>query len=279
MIYGIEIGSELFYQIIYTIVIIIGTFIISRMIKRTVNKFTQRAKIEKHLAAPIIKVINVIIYIGALTILLGIWGLKGQLAGLLAGAGIAGIVIGFATKDILSDLLAGILLFFDRPFKIGDSINIEGLWGSVQDIGIRSTKIKTFDGKFVTIPNSKIAKSIITNVSVYEGRRLKLTVGVDYDTDLKKAKKAIEKAVKRLEKAGMIMEDPKPRVFIESFGDSSINFKIVFWYNAKYAKEHDMWFKEIKGELIDAIKREFEKESITIPFPQITLSERKKKRV
>jgi small-conductance mechanosensitive channel len=171
------------------------------------------------------------------------------------------------------------MLFFDRPFKIGDSINIEKLWGVVQDIGIRSTRLRTFDGKFVTIPNSKIAKSIITNVSVFEGRRLDLTVGVDYDTDLKKAKKAIERAVRKLERKGMIKEEPKPRTFVNSFGDSSIDFKIIFWYNTKYVKEHDMWFKEVKGELIDAIKREFEKEKITIPFPQVTLSERRKKKV
>lgn len=275
----LEIGSELFYRVVYSIAIIIGMFIAVRIIDGTLFRFAKRARLEPHTVNPIIKLVNVLIYGVTILFLLGTWGLSAPLSALLTGAGIAGIVIGFATKDILGDLLAGIMLFFDRPFKIGHAINLNDIWGSVLDIGIRSTKVKTFDGKFVTIPNSVIAKSIVTNLSVYEDRRLEVEVGVDYDTDLKKAKRAVERAVKRLEREGMIKEEPKTRVVIDSFGDNSINFKILFWYNNDYMKEHDMMWLELRGELVNTIKREFDRDKISIPFPQVTLSERRKKKI
>lgn len=261
-------GPELLYQIIYTALVIGGAVIITRIISRLLRRFTEKANIDAHASRPIIRLANVIVYIVALIILLGVWGLKGELTGILAGAGIAGIVIGFATKDMLSDLLAGIMLFFDRPFKIGHVINMGELWGTVQDIGLRSTKVKTFDGKFVTIPNRKVAESVVTNVSVYEGRRLELEVGVSYDTDLGKARGALERAVRKMEKAGKIKEEPKTKILLEGFGDSSIKFKLLFWYNPEYTREHSLWFSEVRGDLVEAIKREFDKSGITIPFPQ-----------
>ncbi len=275
----LEIGSELFYQIIYSIGIAAAAFIATRIVGRSLAKFAERTKLEEHTTKPINRLISAVIYIVAFLFLLGVWGLRAELTGLLASAGFAGIVIGFATKDIFEDLLSGIMLFFDRPFKIGHVINIGDLWGTVKDIGIRSTKIRTFDGKFVTIPNSRIAKSTVTNVSVYEGRRLELEVGVDYDTDLKKARKAIERAVKKLQKEGKIREEPKEKILLKGFGESSINFKVLFWYNPEYTKEKDLWFAEIKGDLIEEIKKEFDRAKISIPFPQITLSERRKKKV
>ena len=278
---GITIGSEIFYQIIYTIGIIIGVIIVNKVIKRAVSRFAEETKLEAGVSKPVTKLLSVIVYIIAILSLLGIWGLKGTLTGLFAGAGIIGIVIGFATKDILSDLLAGLMLFFDKPFRIGDAININDLWGSVKDIGLRSTKLKTFDGKFVTIPNNKIAKSVVTNVSVYkeEGRRLDLIVGVDYNTNLDKARKALEKSIKKLQKEGMIKEEPKHRIFLDELAGSSINFKVMFWYSPEYTKEKEMLFFEVKGKLIQTIKEQFEKQKINIPFPQVTLSERKKKKV
>ena len=151
------------------------------------------------------------------------------------------------------------------------------MWGTVLDIGLRSTKIKTFDGKFVTIPNSKVASSVVTNVSVYEGRRLELIVGVDYNTDLKKARKAIENTIFILEKNGMIKKEPKTKIIIDEFAGSSINFKLMFWYDPAYTKEHEIFFTEIRGALIEEIKRQFDKVGITIPFPQVTVSNRKNK--
>ncbi len=270
--FGIE--SGLFSQMIYSLIIILASLIVSKLLGYFMVKFAERSDIDAHSSKPVIRFISILVYIIAAVLLLGVWGLRAELTSLLAGAGFAGIVIGFAVKDMLADILAGIMLFFDRPFKIGHTINMDDLWGKVLDIGIRSTKIRTLDGKFVTIPNSKVAESVITDVSVYEGRRLELIVGVDYDADLKKAKKSIENAVKRMEKKGMIKPEPKTKILIDEFAGSSINFKILFWYDPEYTKEHGMWFGEIKGELIDAIKREFEKAGITIPFPQVTVSQR-----
>ncbi len=278
----IEIGSELFYQIVYSVGLIIGAIIIIKIIRWFVNGFAKKEKMQKSTSEPIRKFMKAIVYIIAFLTLLGIWGLKGELTGLLAGAGFAGIVIGFAVKDVFADLFAGIMLFFDRPFKIGDIINIGDTWATVKDIKVRTTRLKTFDGTLVVYPNSKVTSSVITNVSVYNGRRIELKVGVDYATDLKKAEKAIWGAIKTLQKKGMILEKTEKKqhfVFVNEFANSSINFKILFWYNPEYAKEHNIWFGIIKSELIDAIHKEFKKSKIGIPFPQVTLSERKEKKV
>jgi len=271
--------SEIFFQVIYSVALVVGAYLVIKIISRAISKFSEKAKLDKHTIKPMIKLVKVIVWLIALISLLGVWGLTGPLSGLLAGAGVMGIVIGFAAKDVFADLFAGIMLFFDRPFKIGHVINIGKLWGIVEDIGLRSTKIKTFDGKFVTIPNTKVAGEMVANVSIYEGRRLELVVGVDYDTNIKKAKSAIEKAAKRLVREKKINPEPPVKVFADGFGDSSINFKVLFWYNPEYTKEHGLWFTEIKAELMEAIKQEFDKSGIVIPYPQVTLSERKRKKV
>ncbi|MBU0953543.1 MAG: mechanosensitive ion channel family protein [Nanoarchaeota archaeon] len=273
-----ELSPDLIFQVGYTIAALAGAWIVNRVVRRAVKRFAARAKIDVHTTKPILTLLRFVIYVGALIMVLGVWGLEAPLAALLTGAGVAGIVIGFATKDAFADILAGLMLFFDRPFKINETIMVADVGGTVTDIGLRSTKIKTFDGKHVVIPNNTVAKSLITNLSKYNNRRLELSVGIDYDNDIKKAKAAIQRAIIKLQKVGMI-EQEGSKILIDAFGASSIDFKIFFWYSAKYVKDRGIWFTEIKAELIDNIKHEFDKAGISIPFPQVTLSERRKKKV
>lgn len=271
----VEIIKGVTYQIISSIGVIILAWLAKRFVSdRLINKFTERLKFKDHAAAPIKKVFAVLIYAVAIFVLLGIWGLRGTLTGLLAGAGIVGIVIGFATRDVISDLLAGIILFFDRPFDIGDAAVVGDIGGQVLDIGLRSVKIKTWDGIYVTIPNRKIHAETVKNYTHYNTRRLDFSIGVDYNSDLKKVRRAIGKVLAR--KDLPILEDPAPFYFLEKLGPSSIDFKIFFWFSYKVMKEKGMSFFNLKGEIISYLVEEFKKQNINIPFPQVTLSQREK---
>jgi len=260
---------KLFFSLIYSLVVIAGAWFAKKMISdKLVSGFAEKLKLEAHVVNPVKKFFAVIIYVIAFFILLGIWGLRGTLTGLLAGVGVAGIVIGLAVREILSDLLAGIILFFDRPFKIGDAVVVGDIGGQVLDIGLRSTKIKTWDGIFVTVPNSKVYSGIVKNYTRYNCRRLEVEVGVDYDSNLEKVQKAINNALAREDMP--ILKEPEPIVALDSLSDSSINFKVLFWYSYDVGIP---WIT-LRGKIIQAIVEEFRKEGIVIPFPQITISRR-----
>ena len=267
-----EIIKNVFYQIISSIGVIIAAWLAKKFISdRLIDNFTKKLKFKDHAAVPIKKTFAILIYVIAVFVLLGIWGLRGTLAGLLAGAGIVGIVIGFATRDIISDLLAGIILFFDRPFEIGDGITIGDIGGKVLDIGLRSVKIKTWDGVFVTIPNRKVHSEVVKNYSKYSQRRLEITVGVDYDSDLEKVREAIQNALNRGDLP--ILKEPAPIIALEKLSPSSIDFKVLFWFSS----DIEIPWINLRGKVLQAIVEEFKKVGITIPFPQVTISQREKK--
>jgi len=140
--------------------------------------------------------------------------------------------------------------------------------GQVLDIGLRSVKIKTWDGVFVTIPNTKVYTGVVKNYTRYDRRRLEMVVGVDYDSDLNRVQEAIATALNREDIP--ILKDPAPIIALENLSTSSINFKVLFWYS------YDVqipWIT-LRGKLIQAIVEEFRRQGITIPFPQITISSR-----
>jgi len=261
---------SIMWNIAYTIITIIIAYIIKRMISdRIISSFAKRTKVSEAVSKPIKKVFAIIIYLVALITILSIWNLKDITLGLLTGAGVIGIVIGFAAKDVFADILAGIILFFDRPFKIGEAIKIGDYSGKVEDIGLRSVKIKTWDGLRVTIPNSKVESEVITNYSYYNKRRLELVIGVDYKTDLKKATNVIKKILKK-KKFG-ILDDPEPRIMVDDFAPSSINLKILFWVS----KQGPIPIYEYKSKIREEIKEAFKKNKIKIPYPHIEIVKHK----
>lgn len=257
------------YKIVYSLVVIAAVWLIKRyLVDQIIEQTTAKIGVEPHTAKPIKKIFSIVLYLIAFFILLGVWGLRGTLTGMLAGAGIAGIVIGMAVRDIASDLLAGVILFFDRPFKIGDAMVLGDLGGQVLDIGLRSTKVKTWDGVFVTIPNSKVYTGVVKNYTRYDRRRLEIDVGVDYDSNLEKVREVINRVLQRDDLP--VLDDPAPLFFLNTLSGSSIDFKILFWF--KY--DIPMSFSNLRGRIMQALVEEFRKEEITIPFPQITISSR-----
>src|SRR5574338_673677 len=194
-----------------------------------------------------------------------------DLSGLMVAGGIFGIVIGFAAQSVVSNLFSGIFLMFDRPAKAGDLIEMpqRGIYGTLMEITIFSTRIKLFDGSIMRVPNEKIFTSEIRNVSSSEVRRLDVTFGIAYNEEIDHAIAVIKKAVTRLP---YVLREPAPEVWTEQLGESSVNLKVLVWI------PRDEW-DNVGPILLKEIKKEMDNSGIQIPFPQrvIHYSDRVKK--
>lgn len=181
----------------------------------------------------------------------------------LAGLGIMGFTIGFALQDVSKNFVAGLLLYIQQPFDIGDAIEVSGYSGVVEEIDLRATEIRTFDGKLVLIPNSDVFTSAITNFSAFPTRRLDIVIGVAYDTDLEKARQIIIETISSLEG---VLDDPAPSVIYNKFNDSSIDLTLYFWIDV-----NRLGFLAAQDNAVTRIKSAFEQAGIEIPFPTTTV--------
>ncbi|MBO8181477.1 MAG: mechanosensitive ion channel family protein [Archaeoglobus sp.] len=184
-----------------------------------------------------------------------------NLSGLLVAGGIAGIVIGFASQSVVSNLISGLFLISEKPIKIGDQISVGDVAGFVEDIHILSTIIRTYDGLYVRLPNEKVFTSNITNYVANVARRFEYIVGIRYSDD---AEKAIEIIKRLIEEHPLALKIPEPQVFVDELGDNSVNLKIRIWAPSTE------WYT-VKMDLLWRIKKELEANGIEIPFPQRTI--------
>lgn len=186
-----------------------------------------------------------------------------QLSALVTTLGVVGFAVSFAFQDIIGNFLAGLLIMFQRPFKLGDAINSAGVDGIVEDIRIRDTVLKTFDGKRVVMPNRSILNDSILNYSANTVRRFDVAVGISYSDDIGKAIQVCHGLLPEIEG---VVDDPEPMVIATSFGDSSINLEVRFWADTTVRS-----FLLMRSDVVQAIKRRFDEEGITIPFPIRTI--------
>ncbi len=185
----------------------------------------------------------------------------------LAGVGVSGIVLGLSLQDSLKNIFGGVTLILDKTFKYGDKIKLEsGEVGTIHDIGLRSTKLVTFDNEVVYIPNGYLANSRVHNYTRPSPKvRVVIDFGVEYGSDVQKVKKLIMKEIKALK----VMDEPSPSVEFVTMGDSALLFKAKFWV--------EQW-NEAYGYKLDATERIYNalnKEKIGIPFPTQTVYLRK----
>jgi small conductance mechanosensitive channel len=222
------------------------------------------SKIDDIIFDLFIRFSNFIIYTVAVIIALDLLGIN--VVPFIAGAGVAGIAIGFAAKDTLSNLIAGILLIIDRPFEVGDRIEVwsapagSATWGDVIDIGLRATKIKTTDNIVIIIPNNQIMlRDIINYTIISEDIRVRINIGIAYDADLQKAKSAILKVAQATEG---VADDPPPKVVVRNFGESSVDLQLRVWIHDARRRMDTI------SDITDKIKETFDAEGIEIPYPK-----------
>jgi len=172
--------------------------------------------------------------------------------------GAAGLAVGLALKDSLSNFASGVMLIFFRPFRAGDWVNAGGVLGKVESITIFNTIINTPDNQRVIVPNSSITSNVITNITANPTRRVDLVMGIGYDDDIKKAKDIMEQIVNN---DNRVLSDPAPTIAVSELADSSVNFVVRPW-----VKTEDYW--DVYFDLTEKLKTAFDQEGITIPYPQ-----------
>jgi small conductance mechanosensitive channel len=186
-----------------------------------------------------------------------------SLGDIIATLGLGSVAIGFAFQDIFKNFLAGILLLIQEPFRINDQIIVEDYEGTVENIDIRTTQIRTYQGERVLVPNATVFTSAVQVRTAFKYRRTDLAVGVDYNTSLAEAGDILEKAIANVEG---ILSQPEIEIDLVSFGDSSIDFIARYWTNP-----HQKEVRRIKTRAILAIKQAFDDADINIPYPIRTL--------
>jgi MscS family membrane protein len=247
----------------------LGGSILHVLIKHIGGKVVGRTK--SHLDDEILrlfhKVVSVIIVIVASLIVLSLWGV--EIMPFLASLGIAGIAIAFALQNTLSNIFGGISIIFDNSFKVGDIVKLDsGESGIVRDIGIRSTKLKTWDNEIITIPNGKMADSKVTNISQPDpSSRITIEVGIEYGSDIDKVKKILIDSVKDLKH---VLSDPKPNALFMDMGDFALKFKLMF-------NVDDISNKiVVHQEAITAVYKNLNKAKIKIPYPTTRMIQERK---
>ncbi|WP_170560596.1 mechanosensitive ion channel family protein [Ruegeria atlantica] len=228
------------------------------------HSFRKLPKRRQHLAS----VISTIVFIGVLLfgtfLSIDALGLEDALTKLLASAGVVGIVIGFAVKDLTANSFAGLLLNTQAPFRIGDWVEIDGTFGTVERIGPITTEIKMMSGQLVFIPNQVIYTGSFKNYSTYGKRRVTLKSGVSYGDDLHKVR---EVTLNEIQKVEGLLKDEKVDFFFTGIGSSTFNFEVRFWIN--FTRETD--YLMAMNDAVVRIHDRFDAESISLAYNVTTL--------
>ncbi len=207
-------------------------------------------------------VVKAVFYIGFIIILamvLNEFGFK--LSALLGAAGILGVALGFAAQTSVSNLISGFFLIAEKPFEIGDVIQVGSTTGFVESIDSLSIKVKTFDNQFVRVPNENMIKTEVTNITRFPKRRVNLDVSVAYKEDLKRCVAILKEIAAE---APLALKDPEPITMLTSFGDSGINILFGVWCNTSD-------YFALKSDLIIRVKERYDAENIEIPFPHVSI--------
>jgi small conductance mechanosensitive channel len=260
---GIEFLTEFGPKVLGAIAFwIIGSWLIKRLMKGVhiiMEKNSYDPSLEKFLT-------NLISWMLRIVLVLAVLGTVGvQTSSFVAIVGAAGLAIGLALQGSLANFAGGVLILLLKPFKIGDSIQAQGIKGTVKEISIFSTILTTFGNEVVIIPNGKLSNDNITNFSKEENRRNAITAGISYDSDIKKARQILLEITANNEK---ILKDPAPVVVLAELGDSSVNLSLRYW-----SSNADFW--ECHFHVLEEMKNQFDANGISIPYPHRVVIQQK----
>lgn len=239
-------------------------FWMARGVKKIVNKTLQRTTTEETVRHLLATLAQFAVLIAGLMVCLSVMDLGKAVTSILAGAGVLGLALGFAFQDIAANFISGVGLSIKHPFSPGDIIETNSVTGVAEQIDLRTTTLRTFDGKRVRIPNKKIYEEVLINHSDTDLRRAEVVCGVSYDEDLDQVADLVKTALMDIENRDTTRE---PEVFFTGFGGSSIDFRARVWFD--YGKQRDLLL--VQDSLVRTIKKTFDNNDIAIPFPIRTL--------
>ncbi len=249
---GVAFGIDLIAAIIILIVGRIAVGFVVRAIRIGMRKNGIDKTLETFICNLVKWALMIVVIIAAIS-QLGI-----QTTSFVAIFGAAGLAVGLALQGSLSNFAAGVLIVLFRPYKAGDWIEAAGIAGAVEQVQILTTVLRTGDNKRVIVPNSQIMNSVITNYSANDTRRIDLVIGVGYDDDLDKTRRVLEEIVAADER---VLKEPAPQIAVSELGASSVDFVVRPWVSTP-----DYW--GTRFDLTETIKKRFDQEGISIPYPQ-----------
>jgi small conductance mechanosensitive channel len=238
------------------VILIVGWIVANWLSKKVYAAVGKTGKIEDTIARFVRQMVKILVIIVTLLAVLGQFGI--ETTSIIAVLGAATLAIGLALQGTLSNVAAGVMLLIFRPFKVGDAVSVAGNVGAVEEIGIFTTIMKTFDGIHVNVPNGKIWGSEVTNFSINPTRRHNMVFGIGYGDDMDKAVEIIRGILEADER---VLKDPAPVVEVDELADSSVNIIARPW-----TVSSDFW--GVKWDTIKKVKKEFDAQGISIPFPQ-----------
>lgn len=254
----IEDGPDLLFKILLFFIIIYVFYKLSKVIQKLVENGLKKAQLQlsELLRRMVVSIVRNIIMVLGFLIALSQVGIS--LGPLLAGLGVVGFVIGFALQDTLSNFASGLMILLYRPYDVGDLIESAGELGHVRHMSLVNTTIMTFDNQTIILPNNKIWRDVIKNVTAQSSRRVDMVFGISYDDDIPKAELVLQEILSSHE---LVLSSPEPIVRLHELADSSVNFVARPW-----VKKDDYW--DVYWDVTRSVKMRFDEEGISIPFPQ-----------
>ncbi len=253
-------GSALTFVVAF-VTLYLGTRL---FILPVVRRFLDRRDLGEHARKPLVKLASIVLTFASIAFAFTFAGYGNILTAIATIGAAATLAIGFAMQDVLSNFVAGIFIYTDKPFKIGDWIEWDGNSGVVEDISLRVTRVKTFDNELLTVPNSQLTDGVIKNPVAEDKLRLKFVFGIGYGDDIDKATEII---IEEAEKHANIMDDPAPSVRLIELGDSSVGLQSRIWISQPSRAD----FIKTRAEYVKAVKQRFDEEDINIPYPNRTI--------
>ena len=244
-------------DVLGALLLLVAGWIVAGWIQKHTGKVLQRVdRIDATLSSFVTNLVRYAILILVIIAVLAQFGV--QTTSIIAVLGAAGLAVGLALQGTLSNIAAGVLLLFLRPFKVDEYIDAGGIAGTVRDVGLFTTEFQTFDGIFMMVPNSQLASAAIKNYSRLPTRRLDLQVGISYTDNMNKAMRVLNEILENDER---ILDDPSHEVMVKELGDSSVNINLRCWTNRQ-----NYW--SLLFDLTKQSKQQLDKHGISIPFPQ-----------
>jgi small conductance mechanosensitive channel len=245
-------GTRIFFALV---ILVLGLWI-ARRLSRVVGRLLQRADVHGLLGDFLSKVVY---WLGMVVVLFAVLDQLGvTMTSALAVLGAAGLAVGLALKDSLSNVAAGVMIIFFRLFDSGDFVEAGGVSGKVMEVNLFHTRLLTPDNREIVVPNSQIYSAPVTNYSANDTRRIDMVFGIAYEDDIGMAKKIISEILTADDR---LLRDPVPVVAVSELADNSVNLVARPWVRAK-----DYW--DARFDLIEQIKLAFDREGISIPYPQ-----------
>lgn len=234
---------------------LITTWIIAASIRRLTLFTSQQWEVDSNSKILVSRLVYGSVWVMGTVVTLGVLGL--DFATLVGTLGLTSVAIGFSLRDILSNYFSGIVLLTSHPFRLGDQILIKEFEGTVTQIQLRATTLKTYDGRVVSIPNQEVFKAIITNNTACTHRRSSIMIGIDYESDITRTKQIINDAVLKVEG---VEAEPKPDILVRELAASTVNIEVRFWVNSRRLP-----FLEISSQVAQSIKEELMQAGIEMP--------------